>query len=423
MSLSTRTTRSGREFSPWSIIPTVFPLQASLGRAIEAEDGMFRASRTVAEVDVGILGYSDQEETSDPPSPPSSPPPSHSVLLRGHHEHVELAEARMAAVSEPLSLPSQQTSVSPAPYRSSGRKAHAKAGKAKRRATKRLLAREARDEQASFAHKIRSSVAKHHPIPPSVPTTTNARLLKHSKGAWIGARHSSGGKTLTLEEVRKLNFEFVSWNGIDPQVITDQEGRIVIALAGRPVGDPTWSDAIEGLTEAAKKVAVDTGLYKRTWSHRRGTYPTVAMGVSYGGGQRSPQPLALPPGIRRAMEHFAGNNHVNRVVNFVQSCFTFYAPKMCKYYTEILQALFSQPTWWMVCCCGFWAFDHTKGGHLILWPLKKAIQFPSGSAILLPSALVEHGNVPVQEDETRFSFTQYAAGGLFRWIDSCLCNS
>lgn len=39
-----------------------------------------------------------------------------------------------------------------------------------------------------------------------------------------------------------------------------------------------------------------------------------------------------------------------------------------------------------------------------------------GSVIFLPSALVEHGNVPIQEGETRMSFTQFAAGALFRWV-------
>lgn len=62
-------------------------------------------------------------------------------------------------------------------------------------------------------------------------------------------------------------------------------------------------------------------------------------------------------------------------------------------------------------------FDHTKGGHLVLWELKLAIEFPSGSLILIPSATITHSNLPVSEGETRLSFTQYAPGGLFRYVD------
>jgi hypothetical protein len=61
-------------------------------------------------------------------------------------------------------------------------------------------------------------------------------------------------------------------------------------------------------------------------------------------------------------------------------------------------------------------FDHTKGGHAILFNLKLCIQFPSGSTILIPSACVSHGNTPVQEGERRLSIAQYASGGLFRWV-------
>lgn len=63
------------------------------------------------------------------------------------------------------------------------------------------------------------------------------------------------------------------------------------------------------------------------------------------------------------------------------------------------------------------SFDPQKGGHLVLWDLHLVIEFPPGSTILLPSAIVAHSNVPIQKNETRLSFAQYAAGGLFRWVE------
>jgi hypothetical protein len=63
-------------------------------------------------------------------------------------------------------------------------------------------------------------------------------------------------------------------------------------------------------------------------------------------------------------------------------------------------------------------FDHRKGGHLALWDLRLAIDFPAGSTILIPSALIVHSNSSIQQGETRFSIVQYAAGGLFRWVDN-----
>lgn len=61
-------------------------------------------------------------------------------------------------------------------------------------------------------------------------------------------------------------------------------------------------------------------------------------------------------------------------------------------------------------------FDPRRGGHLILRDLKLLIEFPPGSVVLIPSGTLKHGNVSIQPNETRRSFTQYAAGGLFRWV-------
>lgn len=54
---------------------------------------------------------------------------------------------------------------------------------------------------------------------------------------------------------------------------------------------------------------------------------------------------------------------------------------------------------------------------MVLWEFKLIIQFPPGSTIHLPSAAVSHSNTPIRKGEKRASFTQYTAGGLFRWRD------
>ncbi|KAF9553014.1 hypothetical protein CPC08DRAFT_738039 [Agrocybe pediades] len=64
------------------------------------------------------------------------------------------------------------------------------------------------------------------------------------------------------------------------------------------------------------------------------------------------------------------------------------------------------------------SFDHTAGGHLVLWQCGLVIEFPAGSTILIPSAVIAHSNTTVAANETRYSFTQYSAGGLFRWVEN-----
>lgn len=62
-------------------------------------------------------------------------------------------------------------------------------------------------------------------------------------------------------------------------------------------------------------------------------------------------------------------------------------------------------------------FNPKRGAHLWLPDLGIFIEFPPGSLIMIPSALLRHGNLALgSKHETRYSFTQYTAGALFRWI-------
>jgi hypothetical protein len=63
-------------------------------------------------------------------------------------------------------------------------------------------------------------------------------------------------------------------------------------------------------------------------------------------------------------------------------------------------------------------FDAQKGGHLVLWDLGLVIDFPAGSTVLIPSALILHSNTSIGDGETQFSIVQYAAGGLFCWANN-----
>ncbi|KAK0449360.1 hypothetical protein EV421DRAFT_1889158 [Armillaria borealis] len=62
-------------------------------------------------------------------------------------------------------------------------------------------------------------------------------------------------------------------------------------------------------------------------------------------------------------------------------------------------------------------FNYCCGGHLILWDLKLVINFPPGSTILIPSAILQHSNTSLTHGEWCYSFTQYTLGALFCWVD------
>lgn len=63
-------------------------------------------------------------------------------------------------------------------------------------------------------------------------------------------------------------------------------------------------------------------------------------------------------------------------------------------------------------------FDAAKGGHIVLWDLGVVLEFPAGACVCLPSALIAHSNIPIDESELRMSFTQYCSGEIFRHIEN-----
>ncbi|KAI0348909.1 hypothetical protein OH77DRAFT_1372086, partial [Trametes cingulata] len=63
------------------------------------------------------------------------------------------------------------------------------------------------------------------------------------------------------------------------------------------------------------------------------------------------------------------------------------------------------------------SYNPDSGGDIILFNIKHVVRFPPGSSVLIPSAIMRHGNVAIAAHERRMSFTQYCAGGLLRWVE------
>ena len=88
-----------------------------------------------------------------------------------------------------------------------------------------------------------------------------------------------------------------------------------------------------------------------------------------------------------------------------------FGPDACTYPHKDMKNL----SWGWCSVTALGEFDYRKGGHLVLWDMGIAVEFPAHSTILIPSAVVEHSNTAIGEGEKRQSATQYTAGGLFGW--------
>ncbi|KAJ7158161.1 hypothetical protein C8R46DRAFT_1165336 [Mycena filopes] len=201
-----------------------------------------------------------------------------------------------------------------------------------------------------------------------------------------------------------------------PRPIVDHNGRIIAVLAGQP-NTASYREATALAFAAIRAAGNDTHFPADMKKHRRGPFAAINIGLSYGKGQTKPGWLNNKEYTGLA-ESLLANAGIQRMAGFGDAVFALWAPRLYKYYQthdhrDVLNLAFG-----LCIVRALGDYDATLGGHLALWDLKLLIEFPHGAAILLPSATIAHSNVPVQPHEERVSFTEFSAGGIFRYVDN-----
>ncbi|KAJ7027674.1 hypothetical protein C8F04DRAFT_1266784 [Mycena alexandri] len=427
-----RVTRSGRGFSPWE------------GETINVAPGF--------DITTAVVSALDSEQ------------------------HEDLAEPD--TTDEDLSSLAAALTVTPIPETPSLSMACEPSNTSAPRKDRDKLGSKARRRAARKASKVNDHVnllpparrPKH--VKTAVPVKTKFQLMKHrvASTGWIGLRddgQSEQEKAADFEEPgwtpshrlpdffgeqrRFKGFQYAKYLGPKTRPLVDAAGRVFAVFGGHP-DDPNWKrdvhdPAVEAMEEARAKCKVSEA---RTY-HRRGNWPPLSAGDSYGGGQTHPGALVNEVINTAVLCALMSNIAFIRLAGFATGVFANWAPNLFTYYAthmrhfykkyRHLKRPFLNSIW---CACTFnlgpqtcslghrdfanlafgWCaitalgnFDYTKGGHLILWDCKIILEFPPGCTILLPSAAIFHSNIPIGPNERRYSFTQYSAGGVFRWIE------
>ncbi|KAF4604595.1 hypothetical protein EYR40_003369 [Pleurotus pulmonarius] len=269
-----------------------------------------------------------------------------------------------------------------------------------------------------------------------VPAAINLGGSSHASTVYIGLRDDVRQPYRSIEELQREGFKSIPWNVQDGFILVDTQGRIF--GGGMAPRDPSWaqvaSDAADAVEEARNIARFTDGQSQ----HRRGRFPTLSTGISYGGGQRSPMALRNSTENEAAMSFLLGHPSIKRIAGLQSKMLHTLAPKLGGYYRGTLDSLIeSNPTLrrnfpnsdFASMSVNFGpnsiSIDHTDfanlatglcaitalgrfkpdvGGHLILHDLKLIIEFPPGATILIPSALLRHSNVPIQKGESRIQF-------------------
>ncbi|KAJ7876996.1 hypothetical protein B0H13DRAFT_1893464 [Mycena leptocephala] len=193
--------------------------------------------------------------------------------------------------------------------------------------------------------------------------------------------------------------------------------------AGRPqLHEGCPRPRVEAMEDARTRASIAE---ERTF-HRRGNYAQLTGGNSHGSGQFEPGELVNGAINAAIFASLISNIAFIRLAGFATGLFANWAPNLFDFY-------------WTTCGC-FTSGTSTLNGPssmgssppvplisdpahahrpsrlrqsriwLLIW------SFPPGVRSS-PSAAIFHSNIPIASHERRFSFTQYTAGGLFRWVE------
>ncbi|KIY62017.1 hypothetical protein CYLTODRAFT_362105, partial [Cylindrobasidium torrendii FP15055 ss-10] len=236
--------------------------------------------------------------------------------------------------------------------------------------------------------------------------------------------------------------------------IVDRAHHFFAFLLGAPRDQASWKPVATGLGEVIEREKAGVRFSQKHLHHKRGHgFAAPAAGVSHCNGTKRPANRRQTKSVGRMMHNVCLSEPFRRLNGFVNSALRIHNRAMFDENERVLSALaerypdiqrnfdgksvFAAMTvnlgpvsvtephrdpsnkpdnWCDITAAG--NFDHKLGGKLVLVEPKLIIEIPAGVTVFIPSALITHYNLPIAPGETRYSITQYSAGGLFRWVNN-----
>ncbi|KAK7030304.1 hypothetical protein VNI00_014226 [Paramarasmius palmivorus] len=281
--------------------------------------------------------------------------------------------------------------------------------------------------------------------------------LRASDNGFTGYHSEYGSQRYSLEDMvgdrSKFKFQKLEWDGRCDMVLVTKEGYQITHCIGSA---DTQSWPIAAQRAADKLDSAKPRFTGKLLRNRRGDFDALSAGISCDQGMTEPRVVGQANATNATIvADLLRDPDVTRLAGYQSSMFYHCQPTLYEQYASnriklkekipslfwnFANSIFAHVTFnfgpQTVCvqhtdfgnhADGFCAitalspavggYDYKKGGHLILWDLRLVIEFPPGTTILLLSAVLRHSNVAIGETERRFSFTQYTAGSLFRWVE------
>ncbi|OJT09916.1 hypothetical protein TRAPUB_13604 [Trametes pubescens] len=170
-------------------------------------------------------------------------------------------------------------------HRKSARRAAEKESSVQQSATERRVKDVARKRYAQCTKAVEVDISMQGPRTGSRTEKTASPV---AATAFVGRRQPSdwdGGLILTKDDAIKHGLRYIAWDGCEPKALLDKAGKICAVLVGSPKDKVGWAQVNDQAQSLFDQARSEFKLDPKQTTHRRGSYPAVAAGISYGGGQ------------------------------------------------------------------------------------------------------------------------------------------
>ncbi|KAJ2932129.1 hypothetical protein H1R20_g4968, partial [Candolleomyces eurysporus] len=299
------------------------------------------------------------------------------------------------------------------------------------------------------------SVSGHHTARPELEMADPGEKVKvtrlpidqacmpHSVPAFIGTKARSE-RVPSFEELLQEGYQLIEYDG-NNHVCVDVQDRVVLAVIPMPdelVQAGLNHALVTDMSNAQANIEFSASNATDIDDCNRGDFRTISTGISHGGGQKEPRNLNHTAQNSSAVSKLLRSSAVRSIARWQSECYETWMPKLFAANKQLLanllqwkptlspnfaSSVFGSTTFnfgpsvvcdfhmdhlnWATGMCAITSggtFNYKKGGHLVLKQYRLIVEFPPCVTILLPSAIVSHGNLPISPGEYRIS----PAGGL-----------
>ncbi|KAF7340669.1 hypothetical protein MSAN_02139000 [Mycena sanguinolenta] len=272
-------------------------------------------------------------------------------------------------------------------------------------------------------------------------TPVNVADFPVDSSGWIAVNEPVGMQRAADRQQQRLQGQCKSiWtpasvfiNGTaDPCLLADVNGHVFADLVGRPDDLGYLAAAKRAHDLMAEKSAGVVWTAKETDAHRG----VNSINEGWFWSKEQCRLFWLCGGQKGIAAELRNDPDMKRIASFVSSAYAYWFPELYSTatarITKLLKELQSQVRTFPMSAFTCVAFNFgpqvsttlhrdwtdMAGGHVCSGSARLLVEFPPGSLILFPSALISHANIPVRPGETRSSIVQYTPGAVCRFVEN-----